>query len=101
MLSPILEWSLRNRFLVIVFALLVVGIGVYNLQRLPIDALPDITTNQVQVLTRTAPFGAVEVERYITFPVEAAMSGLPDLAQIRSTSRFGLSAVTVVFKDQV
>jgi len=101
MLSRILEWSLHNRFLVIVFTLLIVAIGVYNLQRLPIDALPDITTNQVQVLTRAAPIGPVEVERYITFPVEAAMSGLPGLEQIRSTSRFGLSAVTVVFKDQV
>jgi cobalt-zinc-cadmium resistance protein CzcA len=101
MLSHILEWSLRNRFLVVVFALLIVGVGIYSWQRLPIDALPDITSNQVQILTRTAPLGPVEVERYITFPVEAAMSGLPDLDQIRSVSRFGLSAVTVVFKDQV
>src|SRR5215510_15103298 len=101
MLSALLEWSLRNRVLVIVTALLMVGIGIYNLRHLPIDALPDITTNQVQILTRTAPLGPVEVERYITFPVEAAMSGLPDLVQIRSTSRFGLSAVTIVFKDRV
>jgi cobalt-zinc-cadmium resistance protein CzcA len=101
MLAHILEWSLRNRFLVIVFALLIVGVGVYSLQRLPIDALPDITTNQVQVLTRTASIGPVEVERTITFPVETAMSGLPDLEEIRSVSRFGLSAVTVVFKDSV
>ena len=101
MLSALLEWSLRNRVLVIVTALLMVGIGIYNLRRLPIDALPDITTNQVQILTRAAPIGPVEVERYITFPVEAAMSGLPDLEEIRSISRFGLSAITVVFKDQV
>ena len=101
MLSYILEWSLRNRFLVIVAALLMVGVGIYNLQHLSIDALPDTTTNQVLILTRAAPIGPVEVERYITFPVEAAMSGLPDLEQIRSTSRFGLSAITVVFKDRV
>ena len=101
MLLHILAWSLHNRFLVVIFALLIVGVGVYDLRRLPIDALPDITTNQVQVLTRTAPIGPVEVERYITFPVEAAMSGLPDLEEIRSVSRFGLSAVTVVFKENV
>ena len=101
MLSHILEGSLRNRFLVLIFALFIILLGIYNLQRLPIDALPDTTTNQVQILTRTAPIGPVEVERYITFPVESAMSGLPDLEQIRSTSRFGLSAITVVFKDHV
>src|SRR5689334_20110993 len=101
MLSHVLAWSLRNRFLVLVFAVLIISSGIYNLRRLPIDALPDVTTNQVQILTRAAPIGPVEVERTITFPVEAAMSGLPDLVQIRSTSRFGLSAVTVVFEDHV
>ena len=63
--------------------------------------MPDITDVQVQVLTRTAPLGPVEVERYVTFPVEAAMSGIPDIEEIRSISRFGLSAVTVVFKEHV
>jgi cobalt-zinc-cadmium resistance protein CzcA len=73
MLSYILEWSLRNRFLVIVFAVLIVGTGIYSLRRLPIDALPDITTNQVLVLTRTAPLGPVEVERkFVRSPVSAS-----------------------------
>ena len=71
------------------------------LRELPIDAVPDITTVQVQVLTRTAAMGPVEVERYVTFPVEAAMSGIPDVEEIRSISRFGISAVTVVFKEHV
>ncbi|MBI2882897.1 MAG: efflux RND transporter permease subunit [Candidatus Methylomirabilis oxyfera] len=101
MLQRIFELSLENRFLVLILtALLVLG-GVMALRDLPIDALPDITTVQVQILTETAPMGPVEVERYITFPIEAAMSGLPDLEEIRSISRFGLSAVTVVFKDHV
>ena len=101
MLQRIFELSLENRFLVLIFtALLVLG-GVMALRDLPIDAVPDITTVQVQVLTKTAPMGPVEVERYVTFPIEAAMSGLPDLQELRSVSRFGLSAVTIVFKDHV
>src|SRR3990172_8031145 len=101
MLERIFEFSLRNRFLVLILtAFLVIG-GIVALRNLPIDAVPDITNVQVQILTRTAPLGPVEVERYVTFPVEAAMSGLPDVDEIRSVSRFGLSTVTVVFKDWV
>src|SRR5574337_1463425 len=101
MLQRIFELSLENRFLVLILtALLVIG-GTIALQDLPIDAAPDITTVQVQVLTKTAPMSPVDVERYVTFPIEAAMSGLPDLQELRSVSRFGLSAVTVVFKDHV
>ncbi len=101
MLQRIFELSLENRFFVLILTgLLVVG-GIIALKDLPIDATPDITTVQVQVLTTTAPMGPVEVERYITFPIEAAMSGLPDLQELRSVSRFGLSAITVVFKDHV
>src|SRR3990172_4911593 len=101
MLERIFEFSLRNRFLVLILtAFLVIG-GVAAPRDPPIDAVPDITTVQVQVLTRTAPMGPVEVERYITFPIEDAMSGLPDLQELRSVSRFGLSVVTVVVKDHV
>ncbi len=101
MLERIFEFSLRNRFLILILTALVVVGGIAALRDLPIDAVPDITTVQVQILTKTAPMGPVEVERYITFPIEAAMSGLPDLQELRSVSRFGLSAVTVVFKDHV
>ena len=95
MLNRIFEFSLRNRFIVLVFAALLVGIGVYSLGRLPIDAVPDVTPNQVQILTNASGLGPVEVEQFITFPVETAMSGLPGIEKIRSVSRFGLSAVTV------
>jgi heavy metal efflux system protein len=101
MLERLLTFSLKYRFLILIFTALIVGAGVMSLKELPIDAVPDITTVQVQVLTRTAPMGPVEVERYVTFPVEAAMSGIPDIEEIRSISRFGLSAVTVVFQEHV
>ena len=101
MLEHLLTFSLKYRFLVLIITGLVIGAGIFALRELPIDAVPDITTVQVQVLTRTAPMGAVEVERYVTFPVEASMSGIQNVEEIRSTSRFGLSAVTVVFKDHV
>ena len=101
MLERLLTFSLKYRFLILIFAALIVGAGIMSLKELPIDAVPDITTVQVQVLTRTAPMGPVEVERYVTFPVEAAMSGIPNIEGVRSISRFGLSAVTVVFKEHV
>lgn len=97
----IIELSLKYRFLVIVLACLAVGIGIRSLQRLPIDAVPDITPNQVLILTRAPGLGPVEVERFITFPVETAMSGLPGIENIRSVSRFGLSSVTIFFKEDM
>ena len=101
MLNRILEFSLANRFLVIILALVVVGIGIRSMLKLPIDAVPDVTPNQVQILTNSPGLGPVEVEQFITFPVETAMSGLPGIEGIRSVSRFGLSAVTVTFKEDV
>jgi cobalt-zinc-cadmium resistance protein CzcA len=101
MLEGLFAFSLRYRFLIIVSTGLIIAAGVFALRELPIDAVPDITTVQVQVLTRTAPMGPVEVERYVSFPVEAAMSGIQDVEEIRSISRFGISAVTVVFKEHV
>lgn len=97
----IVEFSLRNRFLIIVLTLLLIGVGIYSMQRLPIDAVPDITPNQVLIITRAPGLGPVEVERFITFPVETAMSGLPGIQTIRSTSRFGLSVVYVFFNEDV
>src|SRR5580765_4820787 len=101
MVERLVEAALKGRVLVLIAVVLVTGLGIFSFRKLPIDAVPDITTVQVQVLTRTAPMGPVEVERYVTFPIEAAMSGIQDVAEIRSISRFGLSAVTVVFKDHV
>lgn len=99
MIDRILEWSLGNRFLVLAFALVLVLGGFAALRSLPIDAVPDVTNVQVQVLTSVPALGPEEVERFITTPVELAMSGLPRLEEVRSISRFGLSAVTVVFED--
>ena len=101
MLNRILEFSLGNRFLIIVITLLLVVGGVISMLRLPVDAVPDVTPNQVQILTNSPGLGPVEVEQLITFPVETAVSGLPGIEGIRSVSRFGLSAVTVTFREGV
>ena len=101
MLERIVHWSVQRRFLVFVFTLLLAALGIDALRKLPIDAVPDITNVQVQVLTTSPGLGPVEVEKFVTFPVESAMSGLPDIEDIRSISRFGLSVVTVVFSEHV
>ena len=97
MAAKLVEWALRNRFLVIVLLVLLCVAGIESTLRLPIDAVPDVTNVQVQVLTTAPALAPLEVERLITFPVESAMAGLPDLEEIRSVSKFGLSAVTIVF----
>jgi cobalt-zinc-cadmium resistance protein CzcA len=99
MIERILEWSLKNRFTVLIGSLLLVVGGLSAMARLPIDAVPDVTNVQVQILTSAPALGPEEVEKFITTPVEQAMSGLPDIVEVRSTSKFGLSAVTVVFED--
>ena len=99
MIERIVDFSVKNRFLVIFFVLLVAALGLRAVQGLPIDAVPDVTNVQVQVLTQAPALGPLEVEQFITFPVESVMSGLPRLEEVRSTSRFGLSAVTLVFEE--
>ncbi len=99
MLQAIIDFSVRNKLLISLFVLGLVGWGSYQLTRLPIDAVPDITDNQVQVITVTPALGAPDVERLITFPIEQACSNIPGLKEIRSFSRFGLSLVTIVFND--
>ncbi|KTD72618.1 CusA/CzcA family heavy metal efflux RND transporter [Legionella tucsonensis] len=99
MLEKIIRFSLKHRWFVLLFTLIIAVLGVYNFQRLPIDAVPDITNVQVQINTQASGYSPFEVEQRITFPVELAMSGLPNLDYTRSLSRYGLSQVTVVFKD--
>jgi cobalt-zinc-cadmium resistance protein CzcA len=99
MLQRLFEFSLRNRALTLIFAALLVGAGVLAMRRLPIDAVPDVTPNQVQILTTAPALSPLEIERFVTFPVESSMSGIPGLTQIRSISRFGLSAVTLYFEE--
>lgn len=95
----LLELCLRHRPLVFAFVVVILALGVRSALRLPIDAVPDITNVQVQVLTDAPALGAVDVERTITFPIESALSGVANLEELRSVSRFGLSAITVVFTD--
>ena len=99
MLNAIIESSLNNRFLVLMVTLLVAGLGVYSAVNLPIDAVPDLTNVQVQVITEAPALSPLEVESLLSFPVEGAMSGLPNVEQIRSISKFGISVVTIVFQE--
>jgi cobalt-zinc-cadmium resistance protein CzcA len=99
MLDRLLQFSIRQRWLVMLATLAVAGLGAYNYQRLPIDAVPDITNVQVQINTEARGYSPLEAEQRITFPIETAMAGLPLLDYTRSLSRYGLSQVTVVFKD--
>ncbi|WP_114783095.1 CusA/CzcA family heavy metal efflux RND transporter [Botryobacter ruber] len=101
MLNRIISFSIRNKLIIGLFVLGLIVMGVYNVSRLPIDAVPDITDNQVQVITVAPSLGAPDVERLITFPVELANSNIPGMKEIRSFSRFGLSLVTIVFEDGV
>ncbi len=101
MINAIIRFSVSQRLIVMLLVVIMIGAGWYSLRRLPIDAVPDVTNVQVQVLTAAPSLAPLEVERQITFPVEVAMSGLPDIQEIRSISKFGLSAVTIVFNDSV
>ena len=99
MISALIRFSISQRLLVLLMVAIVAGAGVYSLRNLPIDAVPDVTNVQVQVLTAAPSLAPLEIERQITFPVEVSMSGLPAIEEIRSVSKFGLSAVTVVFEE--
>lgn len=99
MIQRIVNFSLDNRFLVVVLWLLIGAVGIRAMLQLPIDAVPDVTNVQVQVLTNSPGVAPEEMEQFITFPVESAMSGLPKVEEIRSVSKFGLSVVTVVFEE--
>lgn len=101
MLTKIIEFSVRNKLIIALLILGLIGVGSYQVTKLPIDAVPDITNNQVQVITIAPSFGATDIERLVTFPIEQANSNISGLKEIRSFSRFGLSLVTIVFDDGV
>ena len=101
MIAALLEFSLRQRILVLGLTCLLSVAGVFAFQSIPIDAYPDVTNIQVQVLTEAPGLSPIEVERFITYPLELQMTGLPGLAEIRSLSKFALSQITVVFHDDV
>ncbi|MCA9164765.1 MAG: efflux RND transporter permease subunit, partial [Planctomycetales bacterium] len=99
MLSALIDLSLENRFLVIVLIGLMAIMGGYCAISIPIDAVPDMTNVQVTVITGAGSLSPVEVERYVTYPVESTMGGLPNLEEVRSVSKFGISVVTIVFEE--
>ena len=101
MLDAIIRFSIRNKLVIGVFTLALVAWGSYSLKQLPIDAVPDITNNQVQIITAAPSQSAQDIERLVTFPVEQAVATVPGIIEVRSFSRFGLSVVTIVFKDEV
>lgn len=95
----IIQFAIRNAIWVMLFAMTWIAVGVWSYQKLPIDAVPDITNTQVQINTQANGYTALEVEQRITYPIETAMAGIPNLEQTRSISRYGLSQVTIIFKD--
>jgi cobalt-zinc-cadmium resistance protein CzcA len=101
MLERVLQFSIERRFFVVLVVAALAGFGIYSFQHLPIDAVPDITNNQVQINTVFAGFSPVEMEQQITFPVETALAGIPGLVSTRSMSRNGFSQVTAIFRDDV
>jgi len=100
LLSFIVGWSLRNRAVVLVATALFVFLGIRAVQTLPMDAVPDITNIQIQIITAAPALSPVEVEQYVTVPVERAMAGIPKTTEVRSVSKYGLSVVTIVFEDK-
>jgi heavy metal efflux system protein len=101
MISKIISFSVKNKFIIGLFILALIGWGTYSLTRLPIDAIPDITNNQVQIISLAPSLAVQEVESFITAPIEVAVANIPDIIELRSISRLGLSVITVVFEDQV
>lgn len=99
MLNKIIDFSINNKFIVGLFTFALLVFGLYELKNLPIDAQPDITSNQVQVITVAPSFGAEDIERLVTFPIEQATANIAGITELRSFSRFGLSLVTIVFND--
>jgi len=101
MLDNIIKFSIKNKLIIGALVVALIGWGVYSSKQLAIDAVPDITNNQVQIITSAPSQSAIDIERLVTFPIEITMSSIPNIEEVRSFSRFGLSVVTVVFKDNV
>ena len=101
MLDKIIQFSIKNKFIILLFTLVLIAWGSYSLKNLPLDALPDVTNNQVQIITNAPTLASQEIEQLITYPLEQSLKTIPKVIELRSISRFGLSVVTVVFKDDV
>ena len=101
MLERIIQYSLNNKLIILLFTAGIIGFGLFSLSKIPIGAVPDITNNQVQIITTSRDLATEDVEKFLTYPIELEMANLPDVKEIRSVSKFGLSVVTVVFNDNV
>ena len=101
MIDRIIRFSIENKVIVGSLVLGLIGWGIFSLTRIPIDAVPDITDNQIQIITTSPSLAAQEVEQYITFPLEMQLGNVPGVVEVRSVSRFGLSVITVVFEEDV
>jgi cobalt-zinc-cadmium resistance protein CzcA len=101
MLEKLIQFSIKNKLIVILFTVSIVIFGLYSISQIPIGAVPDITNNQVQVITTSRDLATQDVEQFITYPIELELSNLPGVKEIRSISKFGLSVVTVVFEDKM
>lgn len=101
MLEKIIQFSIRNKLIVLLLTAVIAGAGIYSLINIPIGAVPDITNNQVQVITTSRNLATQDVEKFLTYPVELEMANLPNVTEIRSISKFGLSVVTIVFDDEI
>src|SRR6056297_293678 len=101
MINHILSFSIKNKFLIGLFTVALILGGIWSMTRVPLDAVPDITNNQVQVITQAPSLGTSDIEQFVTYPVELSMANMPGVVEIRSISRFGLSVVTIVFDDDM
>jgi cobalt-zinc-cadmium resistance protein CzcA len=101
MLENIIQFSLKNKLIIFLFTAFIIGFGIFSLTKIPIGAVPDITNNQVQVITTSRNLSTQDVEQFITYPVELEMANLPGVEEIRSVSKFGLSVVTIVFNEDL
>ncbi len=101
MLDRIIQYSIHHKLIVLLFSAAIIGFGLFSLFEIPIGAVPDVTNNQVQIITTSRNLATEDVEKFLTYPVELEMANLPDVKEIRSISKFGLSVVTVVFNDNI
>lgn len=101
MIDKIIRFSINNKFIIGLFILVLIGAGVYSMMTVKLGSVPDITNNQVQVITVAPNLGTEDIEQFITYPIELAVANLPSVTELRSVSRFGLSVVTIVFKDKM
>src|SRR5690606_41511672 len=101
MINKIISFSINNKLVIGLMTITLIVAGLWAMTKVPLDAVPDITNNQVQVITTAPNLGTEDIEQFVTFPVELAMANLPGVLEIRSISRFGLSVVTIVFEDDM